>query len=154
MHITIRKALASDMEVVPGLVKTLAAFEQMPEHVEMTAGDYLQHGFEDMRFEVLLAEDTTTVPSVIAGMAFYFPAYSTWRGPYYWLEDLVVTAEYRNRGIGEQLIQALIDVSRSKGYRFLKWQVLDWNEDAMRFYRRLGATMDNEWTTWRLDPID
>lgn len=154
MHIQIRTATANDMQAVHSLVKALAIFEKMPDHLKMTAEDYIRHGAEEGRFEVLLAEDIAPSLPVIAGMAFFYPAYSTWRGPYCWLEDLVVAEAYRNKGIGEQLMQALKAAARAKGYPFIKWQVLDWNEDAMRFYRRLGATMDNDWTTWRLDPID
>ena len=86
----------------------------------------------------------------IIGMALFYTAYSTWKGRMLYLEDLVVTEAARRGGYGRQLFEAVLDEARATGAKLLKWQVLDWNEPAIGFYKSFGAVAKDEWTTYRL----
>ena len=81
----------------------------------------------------------------VVGMALYYMAYSTWRGKMLYLDDLVVSEPYRRYGIGQLLFDAVLDEGRRQGCRLLKWQVLDWNEPALRFYRKNNAIIETDW---------
>lgn len=140
MEITIRKANVNDMERVHHLVNELAIFENEPEAVKIDV-QYYKNCFEEGIFQALVAE----VGSKIIGVTIYYMTFSTWKGKMIYLEDFVVNSDFRNMGVGQKLWNALVQESKTQKSKLLKWQVLDWNKDAIRFYEKNGATIETEW---------
>jgi GNAT superfamily N-acetyltransferase len=147
--LTIRPATAADVEEILALIRELAEYEKAPHDVTATTADLLRDGFgQHPRFHVLLACEAKNV----AGFAFYFFAYSTWRAqPTLYLEDLFVRPAYRRRGWGLALMRRLAEEAVRRGCGRFQWQVLDWNEPAVRFYETLGAKVLREWWTVRVE---
>lgn len=145
----IRFATPDDAPTLLRFIRELAEYEREPDAVEVDAPTLAAQMREDPPpFECLLAEaDGATV-----GFALFFHTYSTWRGKRgIHLEDLWVTPAARKRGVGAALLKELARVTVDRGCARLEWAVLDWNELALGFYRGLGATAMDEWTTMRLD---
>jgi GNAT superfamily N-acetyltransferase len=147
--LTIRAATAADVDQILALIRELAEYERAPDEVTATPADLLRDGFgERPRFHVLLACEGAEV----AGFAFYFFSYSTWRAqPTLYLEDLFVRPPYRRRGLGLMLMRRLAAEAVTAGCGRFQWQVLDWNEPAVRFYETLGAKVLREWWTVRVE---
>lgn len=147
--ISIRPATRDDVPLILELIRDLAAYEREPDAVVATEADLLRDGFgESPRFRVLIAEDSGEP----AGFAFYCFAYSTWRGrPVLYLEDLFVRPEHRKKGIGLMLMRRLARVAVNEGCPRFVWEVLDWNEPAIRFYESLGAEVLRPWLNVRLE---
>jgi GNAT superfamily N-acetyltransferase len=147
MDIKLRKATESDIPDVLGLIRELAAFEKAPEEVTVTPEDLRRDGFrENPIFEIILAQcDSATV-----GMAFYFFSYSTWKGKCVYLEDIIVKEAYRGQNIGKMLFEAVIMKSKEISAKRMQWQVLDWNTQAIDFYKKYNASVDNSWLNGRL----
>jgi GNAT superfamily N-acetyltransferase len=147
--LTIRDALPTDVPAILALVRELAVYEREPNAVVATEADFLRHGFgERPFFRVLVAEWEGTT----AGFALYYFGFSTWTGgPILYLEDLYVRPEHRKKRIGLTLMQRLARVALVAGCTRFVWQVLDWNEPAIRFYESLGANVLRDWLTVRLD---
>lgn len=146
MHkITIRKAQKDDLPAIYALVKELALYEKSPESVTATIEDYYQD-FEDNIFESIVAERD----SEVVGMALYYMTYSTWRGRMLYLEDFVVKESERKLGIGKLLFDEVIEIAKSKKAVLLKWQVLDWNDPAIQFYKKYDTIFENEWLNGKL----
>jgi GNAT superfamily N-acetyltransferase len=144
--ILIRTGTKADLESVFSLVNILAEFEKAAEAVKTSPKIYLED-FKAGWFEIIIAESEE---SGIIGMALFYQSYSTWKGKMIYLDDLVVDPAYRSRGIGSLLLDALIEESRLREASLLKWQVLDWNEDAIRFYKRKDAIIEDEWLNCKL----
>ena len=144
----IRFATPRDAETILRFIRELAAYEREPDAVEATVEVLAGQLAEDPPpFECLIAE----LEGEPVGFALFFGTYSTWRARRgIHLEDLWVTPSARRRGVGRALLSRLAAVAVERGCARLEWAVLDWNELAMRFYRRLGASALDEWTTWRL----
>ncbi len=144
----IRPAVPSDTSVILRFIRELAAYEREPDAVLATEADLLRDGWgEPPRFSALIAE----YGQEIAGFALYFTTYSTWRGHHgIRLEDIYVTPALRNRGIGRALLAKIAAICLEQGCPRLEWDVLEWNEPAIAVYRRLGATMQNDWRIMRL----
>ena len=146
--LVIRPATATDVPVILELIQALAAYERAPNEVTAT-----EKGLTEVLFgakpaaEVLLAfEDETAV-----GFAVFFHNFSTWLGlPGLYLEDLFVRPEHRGKGYGRALLIHLANIARERGCGRMEWAVLDWNESAIQFYRKLGAKPMDEWTVFRL----
>jgi GNAT superfamily N-acetyltransferase len=147
--LVIRLAEAPDVPLILRLIRELAAYEREPDAVVATEADLLRDGFGPTpRFQVLIAEDAGEP----AGFAFYFFAYSTWRGrPALYLEDLFVPIEHRRKGIGLALMRRLARIAVDAGCARFVWQVLDWNEPAIRFYESLGAEVLRSWLNVRME---
>ena len=146
MHkITIRKAQKDDLPAIYALVKELALYEKSPESVTATIEDYYQD-FEDNIFESIVAERD----SEVIGMALYYMTYSTWKGRMLYLEDFVVKESERKLGIGKLLFDEVIKIAKSKKAVLLKWQVLDWNDPAIQFYKKYDTIFENEWLNGKL----
>lgn len=146
--VEIRPAGAGDVETILRLIHELAVYEGQPEAVRATAADLHRDGFGRVpRFHVLLAE----CDGVAAGFALYFRNYSTWEGHHgIYVEDLYVGPEFRGRGVGRALLGKVAGIAVAEGCPRLEWQVLDWNETAIEFYRGLGAQFRSEWKAMRL----
>ncbi len=147
--VTVREAKAEDAATILALVRELAAYEREPGAVVATAADFVRHGFgERPLFHTFVAERGGGT----AGFALYFFGFSTWTGaPVLYLEDLFVRPEHRKRGVGLALMRRLAREAVGRGCGRFVWQVLDWNEPAIRFYESLGATVLREWLTVRVD---
>lgn len=137
---TIRPATEADIPAIHALVYELAVYEKEPEAVVTTPDEYLAD-FRAGLFSALVAE----VDGQIAGMMLYFMAYSTWKGKMLYLDDFVVNEAYRRYGIGQKLYDAFLAEAQRLGCRLAKWQVLDWNEPAINFYRKNEAIIETGW---------
>lgn len=141
MEIRIRKATIDDMGGIHKLVVELARYENAEEQVSTTVADY-EKNFLSNVFDVFVAEDES---GNILGIALYFMCWSTWKGRMLYLDDFVVKEAYRKEGIGQLLFDALLVEGRRLGCSLIKWQVLDWNEPALRFYHKNEAIIEKEW---------
>ena len=141
----IRQAKITDFEAIIDLVKELAEYENEPNAVTSKLEDYV-HAFNQNDIYVLVAEEEDE----IIGMALYYKAFSTWKGPMMYLEDFVVKSNSRRKGIGQQLFDAFLQDSKDRGAIMVKWQVLDWNELAINFYQKNGATIEKEWLNGKI----
>ena len=149
VNIGLRKGTKEDMPAVHGLIRELAEYEQAPNEVETTPATMVEDGFGTHPvFSCLVAE----LDGVIVGAAVYFTKYSTWKGRGIYLDDIVVTAAHRRKGIGTLLFEELIRVAKAEGAKQLHWQVLDWNAPAISFYKKYKTTFDEEWINCKLDP--
>jgi ribosomal protein S18 acetylase RimI-like enzyme len=148
MEVRIRKAQAGDVAQMLALVKELAVFEREPDAVTVSEAAMRDAGFgADPVWWGWVAEGPG---GVLVGLAVCYERYSTWRGRVGYLEDIIVTESARGGGIGERLFQACAAEAVERNYHHLTWQVLDWNEGAIRFYTRLGADISREWLNGRL----
>lgn len=145
--INIRKGLASDLPRVLELIKELAAYEKAPLEVENTVEEMMEDGFkENPIYYLLIAEEN----SIILGIAIYYIKYSTWKGKCVFLEDIIVTETERGKGTGAKLFEEVIRISKEMKVRRMEWQVLDWNEPALNFYKKYNAHLDPEWINGKL----
>ena len=139
-NIRIRPATEADIPAIHALVCELAAYENEPEAVFTTPEEYL----EDYRkglFESQIAE----MDGQVVGMILYFITYSSWKGKMLYLDDFVVNEPYRRYGVGQMLFDTFVEEGRRRGCRLVKWQVLDWNEPALRFYKKNEAIIETNW---------
>ena len=144
----IRPAAAGDVPMILELIRELATYERAPNQVAASEKQLVDVLFgEKPAAEVLLAfEDEKPV-----GFAVFFHNFSTWLGrPGLYLEDLFVKPDHRGKGYGRALLVDLAKIARERGCGRMEWAVLDWNEPAIEFYRKLGAKSMDEWTVFRL----
>ncbi|MBL7770442.1 MAG: GNAT family N-acetyltransferase [Flavipsychrobacter sp.] len=140
--ITIRRAIESDCPRLLELVKVLALYEKAPEEVTVTLEHFTKSGFgEQPVWWAFVAEEN----GVVQGFALYYIRYSTWKGQRMYLEDILVTEAMRGKGIGKLLFDRLIEEAKEKGMNGIVWQVLEWNEPAINFYKKYNASFDPEW---------
>jgi GNAT superfamily N-acetyltransferase len=149
MSVTVRAAIPEDAETILRFIHGLAEYERELHAVEATAAELrAQMASPAPPFECLIALSG----SQAIGFALFFRSYSTWMGqPLLFLEDFFVDEAYRGRGAGKALIKRLAQIARERGYRRIEWRVLDWNEQAQRFYRSIGAYPIDDWTVWRVE---
>jgi GNAT superfamily N-acetyltransferase len=144
----IRKGKITDMPAVLGLIQELAVFEKEPDAVVVTIADLERDGFgEKPLFHTFVAE----LNGEIIGMALYYYRYSTWKGKTIHLEDLIVKEAHRGTGAGLALYTEIIKQGKNDGVRRLEWNVLDWNEPAIRFYEKSGAKVLEDWRVVQMD---
>jgi GNAT superfamily N-acetyltransferase len=142
MDIIIRKAVKEDCARILELIHELAVFEKAPDEVTVTLDHFEESGFGKAPvWWAFVAERN----GVVQGFALYYIRYSTWKGQRMYLEDLLVTEELRGKGIGSLLFDALIEEAKNEGLNGIVWQVLEWNEPAIKFYKKLNASFDAEW---------
>ncbi|MBI1288245.1 MAG: GNAT family N-acetyltransferase [Flavobacteriales bacterium] len=145
--ITIRKGRKEDVPAVFKLIKELALYEKAPEQVTLTLDELENDGFgENAIYGLFVAE----AENGIVGIALFYEKYSTWTGRCVFLEDIIVTENQRGKGIGHELFEAVVGVAKERNSARMEWQVLDWNEPAINFYRKYNATLDGEWLNGKL----
>ena len=146
-QIVIRFGRPSDIPDVMKLVRELAEYERAPNEVTNTEEKMLRDGFgENPAFGFYVAE----LEGRVVGIALYYTRYSTWKGCCLYLEDIVVTENQRGKGIGHKLFIQCLKHASDKGFAAINWQVLDWNEPAIRFYDRYKSDKDGEWINCRI----
>jgi len=145
MEINIRRAIAEDFPAILALINELAEYERSPDAVTNTVEQMQQ---EKDHFRCFVAESSE---HGIVGMALYVFAYFTWVGKSIYLEDIIVSREFRNRRIGEALMKRVMQEARDKNCKRVRWQVLDWNEPAISFYRKCGAEINGDWLNCTFD---
>ena len=142
MNISIRRAVKEDCPQLMLLVKELAEYEKAPHEVTVTMEHFTESGFGPAPvWWAFVAEEE----GKILGFALYYIRYSTWKGQAMYLEDIVVTESSRGKGIGKLLMDRLIIEAKEKNFNRIVWQVLEWNEPAINFYKKYNATFDGEW---------
>ncbi len=142
MDIIIRKANRTDCARMMELIQELAVYEKAPDEVTVSLSHFEESGFgANPVWWAFVAE----VQGVVIGMALYYVRYSTWKGQRMYLEDILVTEEMRGKKIGSLLFDALIIEAKEKGFNGMNWQVLEWNEPAINFYKKYNANFDPEW---------
>ncbi|MBL4594520.1 MAG: GNAT family N-acetyltransferase [Flavobacteriales bacterium] len=147
MDFSIRPASKNDLPEVLALVKELALYEKAPEEVTITIQELEEDGFgEHPLYWIILAENKNG----IIGMSFYYIRYSTWKGKCLYLEDIVVKEEFRGHKIGKVLFEEAIKAAKEMNAKLMTWQVLDWNEPALNFYKKFDAEMDSGWINGKL----
>ncbi len=154
-NITIRRAQKEDCPRILELVKELADYERAPDEVTVSLEHFTESGFGvNPVWWAFVAESTSLVDndnpkkettSTIQGFALYYIRFSTWKGQRMYLEDLLVTDAVRGQGIGMLLFDALMKEAKEKNLSAIVWQVLEWNEPAINFYKKLNASFDGEW---------
>jgi GNAT superfamily N-acetyltransferase len=124
------------------LIQELATYEKAPDEVTVTLNHFEESGFgANPVWWAFVAE----AQGIVIGMALYYVRYSTWKGQRMYLEDILVTEDMRGQKIGSLLFDALIKEAKEKGFNGMNWQVLDWNEPAINFYKKYNANFDPEW---------
>lgn len=147
MNYSIREANKNDMPQVLQLIKALAEFEKEPDAVEISVEDLQNDGFGEIpAFTCFVAE----VNGKIQGIALIYNRYSTWKGRAIHLEDLIVNKDFRGSGIGTALLDEVIKYSYKLGVKRINWEVLDWNEPAIKFYEKKGAIVMRDWDVVQL----
>jgi len=152
----IREALENDIPILADLIKQLAIYEKMLDECIATDELYRKYGFgKEAIFNALLVENTSGEGPQHLGMALYYYTYSTFTGkPTLYLEDLFVLEDYRKRGIGTSLLKRLAEIALDKGCGRMEWSCLDWNEPSIKYYLSIGAKPMDEWTVYRLTPLE
>ena len=138
--INVRTARPEDISGIFSLVKELAKYEHA-EHEVLIDEDYYREAFTNRIFEAIVATDNDR----IIGMCLYYTTFSTWKGKMLYLEDFVVKEAYRQKGVGQLLYDKLVGIAKAEGYKLMKWQVLNWNEPAIKFYEKNQASIEKEW---------
>mgnify|MGYP001300905287 FL=1 len=146
--LTIRKGEKKDLPFILELIKELAKYENAIEEVSITLSELEKDGFGlNQHYHFLVAEKENN----IIGMSFYWFRYSTWKGRFLFLEDFIVKKNYRRQGVGTALFNATIKVCQEQNINGMCWQVLDWNQPAIKFYKKYNASISKEWLNGKLD---
>ena len=147
MTTRIRKGTRTDLPAVLDLIKELAEYEKALGEVSISLEELEVDGFgTHPQYWFLVAE----VDGEIVGISFYYIRYSTWKGRFLYLEDLVVKEAYRRKGVGAALFEETIRVAQEIKVNGMTWQVLDWNTPAIDFYKKYGADLDDGWINGKL----
>ncbi len=142
MDIIIRRALQTDCPRLLELIYELAVYEKAPQEVTVSLAHFSESGFgANPVWWGFVAE----VDGIVVGMALYYVRYSTWKGQRMYLEDILVTESMRGNKIGSKLMEQLIIEAKEKNFTGMNWQVLEWNEPAIHFYKKYNTSFDPEW---------
>ena len=148
MSFNIRIGQEKDVQSLLDLIIELAVFEKEPEAVEVTVNDLLEDGFSDNpKFKFFVAEEN----NVVIGIALFYERYSTWKGKTIHLEDLMVTKSKRKIGAGKALYSAVLKYAHANNFNRVAWEVIDWNTNAINFYKSTGATYLNDWSVVQMN---
>ena len=149
MKIDIREAKKEDCPRILDLVKELAIYEKAPDEVTVTLDHFIESGFGPKPvWWAFVAE----VDGIVQGFALYYIRFSTWKGQRMYLEDFYVTEEMRSQSLGKLLFERLIEEVKNKKLNGMMWQVLEWNEPAINFYKKYNAVFDSEWLNCAINP--
>lgn len=141
-EVIIRKAIQEDCAPMLELIKELAEYEKALHEVTLTLEQFTEDGFgKSPIWEAFVAE----LEGRVVGISLYYDRYSTWKGRRLYLEDLVVTKKLRGMQIGKKLFEATLEYGKSQQYSGMVFQVLNWNEPAINFYKKYSPKFDNEW---------
>ena len=130
------------------LIHELALYERAPQEVTVDFQHFVESGFGEKPVWWAFVAETIDEKGnqFIAGFALYYVRYSTWKGQRMYLEDIIVTESMRGKGIGSKLFEQLIEECKEKKFAGMVWQVLEWNEPAIKFYKKYkGVSFDGEW---------
>jgi GNAT superfamily N-acetyltransferase len=144
---TIRAAFPGDERAIHQLICDLATYEREPDAVINTPEQLAIDLFIDCVCDALVVENEQ---KQIIGFALYYLSYSTWKGRCLYLEDFYLIPEERKNGLGSQLFDRVVKIAKEKNVKRMDWQVLEWNEPAIQFYKKKGALLDAEWINGRL----
>ena len=148
MSFNIRKGEERDAKAVLDLIIELAIFEKEPDAVEITEADIIKDGFSNSpKFHLYVAEENNS----IIGIALFYERYSTWKGKTLHLEDLIVTQTKRKLGVGKALYTQVLKYAHENGFNRVAWEVLDWNTNAIDFYKSTGATYLDDWSVVQMN---
>jgi len=147
MKTKIRKGLKKDLPSVLKLIRELANYENALEEVKITLNDLERDGFGIRPWYWFLVVEHK---NKIIGLSFYWIRYSTWKGKFLFLEDFIIKEEYRRSGIGAELFEATIKISKQLNLNGMTWQVLDWNTPAINFYKKYNANISSTWLNGKL----
>ena len=143
MPVTIRKAVKEDCEKMMELIQELAVYEKEPDAVTVSFDHFVESGFG---VNPVWFSYVAEVDGQVEGFVLCYIRYSTWKGQRLYLEDFLVSEKMRGKGIGKFLFDTLIEECKAKKYSGLVWQVLDWNEPAINFYKKYdGVCIDKGW---------
>jgi len=143
-----RLAVKQDMSRVLELIQELATFEKETDAVEVSVLDLERDGFgENPKFTCFVLE----VNNSIEGIALVYPRYSTWKGEVLHLEDLIVSEKCRGKGLGTLLLNSVVKHAKQLGVKRVSWEVIDWNDPAIKFYESKGANVMRDWDVVQLD---
>jgi GNAT superfamily N-acetyltransferase len=144
----IRNATPADCPRLLQLIQELADYENAHDQVTVSPEHFLQSGFGEkpVWWALVVEED-----ELVQGFALYYIRFSTWKGQRIYLEDLLVTEQMRGKGAGKLLLDKLIEEAKAKGFNGISWQVLNWNEPAINFYKKYPTEFDGEWTNCALN---
>ena len=147
MEFLTRRATADDCPRLLELIHELAVYEKAPHEVTVTLDHFVESGFgANPVWWAFVAETRNGDTNQVVAFALYYIRYSTWKGQRMYLEDLIVTEEMRGQGLGKLLFECLIKEAREKNLHGIVWQVLDWNEPAINFYKKYyNADFDSAW---------
>jgi GNAT superfamily N-acetyltransferase len=154
MQINIRKALPEDAKRMMELIVELAIYEKAEEQVTVSYDHFINSGFGPKPVWYAFVADVLHEDGAqrVEAMALYYIRYSTWKGQRLYLEDILVTEKMRGKKIGQLLMDAIVAEAKANGYSGVAWQVLDWNEPAINFYKKLpGINFDAAWINCFID---
>ncbi len=153
MSLKVRKIEREDCTRIIELVKELAHYEKAAEQVTVSQQHFEESGFGDKPvWWGFVVTDATLFGENIIGFAIYYIRFSTWKGQRMYLEDIVITEAARGKGAGKLLMDALILEAKEKHFTGMVWQVLNWNEPAINFYKKYyDAALDDEWINCSLE---
>jgi GNAT superfamily N-acetyltransferase len=147
----VRPGKKEDLPRVLELIKELAEYEHAPHEVITTVAQMEKDGFgPEAIYGFIVAENERG----IVGLSLYYWRYSTWKGKRLYLEDIIVTEKERGGGLGKLLFDSTMQKALDENCTGMMWQVLEWNEPALNFYRKYNAKLDAEWTNCSLERLD
>ncbi len=136
----IRPATTADAQAIFDLIRELAIYEKAEDQHWLEPQDYAR----DLEAGLFKC-DLAIVEGQVVGMILYYPRFSTWKGKMYHLEDFIVKERFRGQGIGKRLFDHFLDEAENANCSMVIWQVLDWNEPAINFYKKYNTVFDPEW---------
>ncbi len=145
-EIIIRIGTKTDLKAVYGLIHELAIYEHEPNEPSNPFMEF-EKDYENACFELIVAEFNKQ----IIGITLFHPAYSSWKGRTLYLDDFIISADFRGAGIGKLLFDYFIEEGKKRSVNQIRWHVLDWNEPAIGFYKKYPCTFDSQWITCKLE---
>ena len=150
MSVIIRVALKEDCKRLLELINELAVYEKAPNEVTVSLEEFESAGFGiNPVWKAFVAE----LDGIIQGFGLYYIRYSTWKGCRMYLEDLLITENMRGKGLGTMILNRLMEEAKEKKFKGMTWQVLDWNEPAINFYKKYKAEFDSGWINVSLSEV-